>query len=79
MTDPQALQTAINGATNAHTGLHQALHQMRHGSVTEAKLILVRQITVLASMRRAVVASQIQQEILRWHRFTYYLRCHEHL
>ncbi|WP_193199926.1 hypothetical protein [Nostoc sp. MG11] len=26
MTDPQVIQTAINGATNAHTGLHQAIH-----------------------------------------------------
>jgi len=33
MTDPQVLQTAINGAANAHTGLHQAIHELRHGSV----------------------------------------------
>jgi hypothetical protein len=43
MTDPQTLQTAINGAANAHTGLHQAIHELRHGSVAEAKQ-LARQI-----------------------------------
>jgi hypothetical protein len=50
MTDPQLLQTAINGAANAHTGLHQAIHELRHGSVTEAKQILARQIAVLANV-----------------------------
>lgn len=44
MTDPQLLQTAINGATNAHTGLHQAIYELRHGSVNEAKQLLARQI-----------------------------------
>ncbi|MCC5639775.1 hypothetical protein LC593_28915 [Nostoc sp. CHAB 5844] len=56
MTDPQVLQTAINGATNAHTGLHQAIHELRHGSVAEAKQILARQIAVLVNVRRAAVA-----------------------
>ncbi|MFN6567166.1 hypothetical protein [Dendronalium sp. ChiSLP03b] len=50
MIDPQALQTAINGAANAHTGLHQALHELRHGSVSEAKQLLARQIAVLANV-----------------------------
>ncbi|MEJ6485819.1 hypothetical protein N0Y54_31840 [Nostoc punctiforme UO1] len=40
MTDPQLLQTAINGATNAYTGLHQAIHELRHGSVKEVKQLL---------------------------------------
>jgi hypothetical protein len=44
------LQVAINGASNAHTGLHQALYELRHGSVTEAKQILARQIAVLANV-----------------------------
>ncbi|MBD2512515.1 hypothetical protein H6G91_35825 [Nostoc muscorum FACHB-395] len=43
MTNPQVLQTAINGTANAHTGLHQAIHELRHGSVTEAKQLLARQ------------------------------------
>jgi hypothetical protein len=50
VTDPQVLQTAINGAANAHTGLHQALHELLPGSVTEAKQILARQISALANV-----------------------------
>jgi hypothetical protein len=30
MTDPQVLQTAINGAANAHTGLHQAIQEQEY-------------------------------------------------
>jgi hypothetical protein len=56
--EPQVLQTAIALAANAHTGLHQALHELRHGSVTEAKQILARQIAVLANVRRVVVDTQ---------------------
>ncbi|WP_375503964.1 hypothetical protein [uncultured Nostoc sp.] len=50
MVDRQVLQTAIALAANAHTGLHQALHELRHGSVTEAKQVLARQIAVLANV-----------------------------
>ncbi len=50
MLEPQVLQTAIDGASNAHSGLHQAIYQLRHGSVTEAKQILPRQIAVLANV-----------------------------
>ncbi|MCC5622102.1 hypothetical protein [Nostoc sp. CHAB 5715] len=31
-------------AANAHPGLHQAVHELWHGSVNEAKQLLVRQI-----------------------------------
>ncbi|NJL65197.1 MAG: hypothetical protein HC903_29685 [Methylacidiphilales bacterium] len=44
------LQIGITAVSNAHTGLHQAMHELRHGSVTEAKHILARQIAVLANV-----------------------------
>ncbi|MFN6572297.1 hypothetical protein [Dendronalium sp. ChiSLP03b] len=45
-----------NGATNAHTGLlHQAIHQLWHGSVTEAKQLLARQIARESECVDAVV------------------------
>ncbi|MEH1780228.1 MAG: hypothetical protein V7L26_14120 [Nostoc sp.] len=47
--DPQVLETAIAAASNAHTGLHQAIHELRHGSVTEGKQIIARQIAALAN------------------------------
>lgn len=47
--EPQVLETAIAAASNAHTGLHQAIHELRHGSVTQGKQILARQIAVLAN------------------------------
>ncbi|WGV29012.1 hypothetical protein [Halotia branconii] len=50
ITNPQTLQTAIAAATNAHTGLHQAIHELRHGSVSEAKQLVARQIAVLANV-----------------------------
>jgi hypothetical protein len=62
MTNPQTLQVAINGATNAHTGLHQALHELRHGSVTEAKQILARQIAGKSECADAAVGLQVQEK-----------------
>ncbi|MHC5677032.1 hypothetical protein [Nostoc sp.] len=47
--NPQVLETAIIAACNAHTGLHQAIHELRHGSVTEGKQIIARQIAALAN------------------------------
>jgi hypothetical protein len=49
MIEPQTLQTAINAASNAHTGLHRAIYELRHGSVSEGKQLLARQIAVLAN------------------------------
>lgn len=47
--DPQTLETAITAASNAHTVLHQAIHELRHGSTTQAKQIIARQIAILAN------------------------------
>lgn len=62
MTDPQVLQIAINGAANAHTELHQAIHELRHGSVTEAKQILARQIAGESECADSVMKLHRQQK-----------------
>lgn len=47
-------------ATNAHTGLHQAIHELRHGSVTEAKQLLARQIAGESECADGAVRVRVQ-------------------